>query len=369
MRKSTRQQPTLRKMRSQKPGELLVCMPKEPYTEPVTLERDLLILVAAVEQASSSIRMNTYRYTLSTIKAWWQAYTSAPPYNRVDETRRKIIAYFGSESCADCGMCGGHLRLDSRNFPGFQTKSPLPKLLTVGEHWWARWLPIQGDWRLDPFEARYTSFSLAFSIQIAAQDARDAEFARRNLQVCVLTNSTYQLAAAANEAAATASTTPGWDKTIREYAGPPAFRSLNSSSGAAPDSCHPHELERMPVESSGGRFRVEVRGNVSALRASAGGWFMLLQVGELGVMSVSGAKAGRRFSMTSSMQLYTLENHCSDKIDGPVDGDAQDETLVTSPIEVGSAISQQCQKDRQTFCDRSTTSMRQVDECLACGGL
>ena len=215
-------------------------------------------------------------------------------------------------------MCGLHLRLDSRYFPGFQTLGMLPKFLHVGELWWARLLPLEGDWRLDPFEARYTKFTLTFTVVISAGTQVAADFARRNLQICVLTNSSYLREEAASHAEAAAEGFPVGEKLLREFAGPPKFWSLNTSTGKPPAFCHAHELERRPVgrqESAGAaRFSSEIRGTVSSLQPSAGGWFLLLKIGELGEMSVEAARMGRRFSVSASLQLHTPEHKCSDKV-------------------------------------------------------
>ena len=55
--------------------------------------------------------------------------------------------------CEACNGCDPQLRLDSRQWTGFRTKIPLPAALTQGAHFWAQLSPIEGDWRMDPFEA------------------------------------------------------------------------------------------------------------------------------------------------------------------------------------------------------------------------
>jgi len=294
--------------------------PPPAYIPPENMEAaaEAAALEAARQGAAAVFERNTLVYTLSTVQSWWKAYTSVPPYNRTDTTRRKILGYFHAESCAACGMCGLHLRLDSRNFQGFQTRSMLPKFIVVGELWWARLLPVEGDWRLDPFEARYTQFALTFSVTISAGTPAEADFARSNLQVCVLTNSSYLREEAASQAAAAAGNVPDEEKLLREFAGPPKFWSLNTSTGKPPAFCHAHELERGPVgrQASAGtaRFSSEIRGTVSLLQPSAGGWFLLLKIGELGKTPLAAARQGSRFSLTASLQLHTREHSCSDKV-------------------------------------------------------
>ena len=82
---------------------------------------------------------NSRQYTYNTTLEWWQEYTTIPPINWVDFTRRVVNGYFTNEGCegknvlnsvvrccfimelkfrgshAVCGMCA-RLRLDSRTF-------------------------------------------------------------------------------------------------------------------------------------------------------------------------------------------------------------------------------------------------------------
>ena len=115
-------------------------------------EAEKAAAAAAAAAVSQRKNLNAHEYTFSTAQAWWEAYSQAPPFNRVDTTRRKIVSYFVAQGCETCGGCGNHLRVDSRSFPGFSSKTPLPASLARGEGFWARIAPVEGDWRLDAFE-------------------------------------------------------------------------------------------------------------------------------------------------------------------------------------------------------------------------
>ena len=139
---------------------------------------------AAARALAAVLQQRRHQYTEDTVRSWWRQYSIVPPYNRSDPSRRKIIAYYGMEGCHRCGKCGLQERLNSRNFPGFYTKKALPTDIGFGEHFFSRVMPIEGDWRLDAFEARYTPFALNFSLRLSSFSYADAQLAWRHLQVC-----------------------------------------------------------------------------------------------------------------------------------------------------------------------------------------
>ena len=124
--------------------------------EQLAAEAEKATAAAAAAALRQRKNLNAHEYTWSTVQAWWEAYSQAPPFNRVDTTRQKIVGYFVSQGCETCGGCGRHLRVDSRSFPGFGSKASLPASVARGEGFWARIAPVEGDWRLDAFEESTT---------------------------------------------------------------------------------------------------------------------------------------------------------------------------------------------------------------------
>jgi len=62
-------------------------------------------------------------YTYNTTLEWWKEYTTLPPFNHMDYSRRMVNAYYTFDGCEACGMCA-RLRLDSRNFENIQVLVP-----------------------------------------------------------------------------------------------------------------------------------------------------------------------------------------------------------------------------------------------------
>ena len=52
-------------------------------------------------------------------------------------------------------------------------------------------MPVDGDWRLDAFGARYTPLSLNFEVRVSSPARVSAEVARNNFVACVVSNSSY----------------------------------------------------------------------------------------------------------------------------------------------------------------------------------
>jgi hypothetical protein len=69
---------------------------------------------------------NSRMYTWNTTLEWWKEYTTIPPFDHVDFSRRKVNSYYTYEGCEACGMCS-RLRLDSRNYENIE----VPMLLLV----------------------------------------------------------------------------------------------------------------------------------------------------------------------------------------------------------------------------------------------
>ena len=66
---------------------------------------------------------------------WWAEYTRVPPVNRVDFSRRKVVAYYYDPSCSSCGLCAPSaiLSIDSPTGARKHTivRKPLVSLLAV----------------------------------------------------------------------------------------------------------------------------------------------------------------------------------------------------------------------------------------------
>ena len=123
------------------------------------------------------------------------------------------------------------LRVNSRSLSGFQTKAPLPASVSPGEGFWARMMPVDGDWRLDAFGARYTPLSLNFEVRVSSPARVSAEVARNNFVACVVSNSSYLEAYETSRVHAGAD---GAQQLLLEYTGP---TNLHNSSSARAGVC------------------------------------------------------------------------------------------------------------------------------------
>ena len=206
----------------------------EPYksASQIKAEQEAAAAAAAAAEAAKVKRLRSFNYTFSTVSAWWREYSSAPPFNRTDSTRKKLIGYYSTPGCARCGSCRSE-RLNSHDFQGFRTKSALPVQLAIGQHFWARLVPVEGDFRLDAFAGRYKPMELAFSVVVSASSQADALLARQSLQVCVVSNSTYAKADAETRSSSTGSS----QQVLDDFAGPIAFRSLNETKLSPSNFC------------------------------------------------------------------------------------------------------------------------------------
>jgi hypothetical protein len=124
-------------------------------------------------------------YTLNTTLEWWKEYTTVPPMQHADVSRRKVIAYYANSSCSACDACP-RVRIDSRSWPHVVLSHTLPALLAPGKHLTMHIQPSEEDWRLDVFEASHVDFSLDFHV-VAWLHASSAPSIR--VRVCVLRGS------------------------------------------------------------------------------------------------------------------------------------------------------------------------------------
>jgi hypothetical protein len=113
--------------------------------------KDLLSVEAkSREQAAAA-------YTLNTTIEWWKEYTTVPPMQHADVSRRKVIAYYTNSSCSACDACP-RVRIDSRSWPHVALSHTLPALLAPGKHLTMHIQPSEEDWlRTLTFLSTYTS--------------------------------------------------------------------------------------------------------------------------------------------------------------------------------------------------------------------
>ena len=147
------------------------------------------------EPTDDGFQDNSRKYTYNTTLEWWKEYTTLPPFNHMDFSRRKVNAYYTYDGCEACGMCS-RLRLDSRNFENievpclqirllclccscarvfpvlslvclnvntgplvvFQVSRQMPARLFQNEILTMHLKTVNNDWRLDEYEARNVGF-------------------------------------------------------------------------------------------------------------------------------------------------------------------------------------------------------------------
>jgi hypothetical protein len=287
-------------------------------------------------------------YTLNTTLEWWKEYTTVPPMQHADVSRRKVIAYYANSSCSACDACP-RVRIDSRSWPHVVLSHTLPALLAPGKHLTMHIQPSEEDWRLDVFEASHVDFSLDFHV-VAWLHASSAPSIR--VRVCVLRGSVKGA---------------GW---------------LNGVSDLNEDSCQAGATIHLISARDGGDKNAQVTRTVPLPR-SAQGWTV--------VMSNQGVDSARlcrpenaafddgqpcipelgqnKVNIRAYAQIKTVGSCCGAVGDTPAQVFENTRSLgeFSSHVEsLGSADT--CARNSVEYCDGTQHSGRQLDLCSVCGG-
>jgi hypothetical protein len=193
-----------------------------------------------------------------------------------------------------------------------------------------------------------------------------------------MSNSTYALAEAETRENARAAGAQSTESLLFDFAGPTALRDLNQTRRLHPSLCQDSSvLSDVTREFISGRnvYSFELLGFVPELTPSAGGWFIVSQVGKPDPADIIARATApklnggvpKQLQLKSSMRLLTFEDACSDMMDAPADNDWPEETWISSE-DVRDRTTASCRQHGLSFCDDSFNSSRQLDECLVCGG-
>ncbi len=82
-------------------------------------------------EEAKSMEQAAAAHTLNTTLEWWKEYTTVPPMQHADVSRRKVIAYYANSSCSACDACP-RVRINSRSLPHVALSLTLPALLAPG---------------------------------------------------------------------------------------------------------------------------------------------------------------------------------------------------------------------------------------------
>ena len=358
-----------------------------------------------------------FTYAYNTTLEWWKEYTTLPPFEHHDMSRRKVHSYYTYKGCEPCGMCA-RLRLDTRNFENVIVSSKLPAaLLGSKNHFFYMHLkPEDFDWRLDSWEARNIGFSAELDIRrtftshiYSANEDLDVGF-------CVLTESQYAAADdvqskkfwvdncinlggrvfGTNNASGILSTAKEEVVSARtkRVLVEAALRDdglrrddhladhiAAESSWAAREislcfqemlsyaqckafcskfSCKHGALQPMQAGqqlAAGGTVFQRVE-RIARLPPSADGWR---------VLAWNNGTSDVKFDVV--LRIYTIPVSCSDKMDGASQIAENTHSLNLGHQNVKSLLPKdQCLKDNRTYCDGTTHTGRQLDLCGVCGG-
>ncbi|EKX36768.1 hypothetical protein GUITHDRAFT_145509 [Guillardia theta CCMP2712] len=284
------------------------------------------------------------RSQFSALHEWWKIYTTVPPYDRADHSRRKLIGYYTFPGCSPCGLCN-RVRIDISSFPSSSFSRSLPALLARTEALSIQLAPLTDDWRFDEFAARYTDFSLVMNVDVTVNNEASRQVAQFGIAVCVLSNETF-----ARSTSAQLKDLSYWNTTCLNSQGFQHLLSSSSSSSSSP-------------------FKVNVpfytMASNSTLPKTADGFviYVMNAASQAGAVSVYVSVRG---------QLYANSIPCSDKRDGDLLPSFDSRTTKIRSDDrrgvdsVGDA--NVCADTNKNYCDGSSSSGRQVDLCGVCGG-
>jgi len=288
---------------------------------------------------------NSRQYTYNTTLEWWKEYTTLPPFNFMDFSRRMVNSYYTYDGCESCGMCA-RLRLDSRNFENIDVSSQLPATLVQNDVFFMHLKPADSDWRLDAFEARNVGFSVELELTIIS-DSPSTIYSTdiaTSVGFCMLTEGQYASVESLRDK-------PFWARNCINKGG----RVFGSGQKVNSTVLKPFTASREP---SVGRTQYERMENIAQLPRSADGWRVVVW------------NNGTSNTIVNVVaRLYTLPIDCSDKKDGKTGLLENTHSLNLDNSNLRSlAPNDMCVKDERTYCDNSYTSGRQLDVCLVCGG-
>jgi len=298
--------------------------------------------------AKDEFQQKAQIYTFSTTLAWWKEYTTLPPFNYVDFSRRMVNAYYTYDGCEACGMCA-RLRLDSRKYPNAEASSQLPSSLTADGIVTLYLNVSETDWRLDAYEARNVAFSAEMQLTVITDLGRVTidETVDAKVGFCVLTENQYQ-------GAANIRNRSFWAESCLN----PGGKFFGDGSHVQDMNISSFEPFRALRELDSGATQYGRSESIMTLQPSAGGWRVVAWNDGLSSSVVDVA-----------VQLYTLPLHCSDMKDGSTGINENTRSLDLSNRNVRSLLpNDQCEKDGRTYCDNTQDSGRQLDLCLVCGG-
>uniref|UniRef100_A0A6U5W4B8 Peptidase S8/S53 domain-containing protein n=1 Tax=Guillardia theta TaxID=55529 RepID=A0A6U5W4B8_GUITH len=280
-------------------------------------------------KSGGDAKKNAEYYTYNTTLAWWEEYTRVPPFNRVDQSRRKVVGYQVQSGCQPCGMCS-RLWIDSRDYDSVVFTDKMPALLQPGQVYDIYLQPNSKDWRLDSFQARNLNLYMNVSLTVQANLLE-----MNSLGVCVLENGVYAVAAKTDNLR----NRSWWNQNcLNANRWDMNYRVTTSAASSVSEYQH-HQV-------------------IDPLRQSADGWRLLVW-----------NNGSSPILHTAALQLFTRSTNCSDKQDGQ---DLLDEN--THSLDLGNrntnavAADDVCYLRNETYCDNTYDSGRQLDLCNVCGG-
>lgn len=240
--------------------------------------------------------------------------------------------------CSGCGECERD-RVDSRLFSGTVVSggSKMPVVLSPGGAFDVGMNPVDGDWRLDPFEARNVDFSMTLQITATALTSDMS-----GVRVCVLPNSYW---------------VPSFDASLFKTVAGLATRCLNLA-GRVLDARGQNATFAAISATPGKGTNFVFSDRVNNLPRRSDGWRIYVWN--------NGTVAAQFVLVAKVRKMSTM---CSDKQDGAVLAASHTRTLNLGNTHISSqGPAGQCKAAGKVYCDDSTTSGRQLDRCFVCGG-
>lgn len=247
----------------------------------------------------------------------------------------------GISRCSSCGQCERE-RVDSRSFSGTVVSggSKMPVNLEPQGYFDVAMSPQPGSWRLDPFEARNVNLAMTVEVVVTASIGFTGNL---GVRVCVLPNSFW---------------VPEFDASGFETQADFASKCLNLVGRSLDASGRNATFKPRGVQAEGRGMVYDFADKVEELPRRMDGWRIFVwNNGTVGTQVVLVAK------------ILTRAVMCSDKKDGAMIPAQNTRTLNLGHSHVASmGRDDQCAISGKVYCDDSTTSGRQLDRCLVCGG-
>jgi hypothetical protein len=242
-------------------------------------------------------------------------------------------------------MCE-RLRIDSRRYPGtiVSDGKSMPVALEQGQMFNVYLKPLEGDWRLDAYEARNINMTLDLIVTAisSATSPAQRDTVMESLRACVLINEWFFDFRPAEWAIST-----NW-----------AARCLNLQGRTLDRFGRNATFKYVENPASKGSTFV-LRDKIVQLPRRADGWRVLIWNNGSVPVDVSVV-----------MQLKMRPINCSDKRDGPAIAWENTHSLAFEGNRNVASLGPKdvCEAKKLAYCDNSFTSGRQLDRCFVCGG-